>query len=73
VAGLLWRIGSPVCRWTRKQQAPRGYFCGMGACFDCLVTVDGMHNVRACLAVVRPGIRIDRGQGPLGSDEQRRG
>ncbi|RYJ01501.1 MAG: (2Fe-2S)-binding protein, partial [Acetobacteraceae bacterium] len=21
--------------------APRGLFCGMGACFDCLVTVDG--------------------------------
>jgi aerobic-type carbon monoxide dehydrogenase small subunit (CoxS/CutS family) len=28
--------------------APRGVFCGIGACFDCLVTVDGERDVRAC-------------------------
>jgi aerobic-type carbon monoxide dehydrogenase small subunit (CoxS/CutS family) len=29
--------------------------CGIGVCFDCLVTVNGMPGVRACLADARPG------------------
>ncbi|MCA1222687.1 (2Fe-2S)-binding protein [Streptomyces sp. 8L] len=47
IAGLLlasgrraWRAG-PSC-------APRGVFCGIGVCFDCLVTVNGERDVRAC-------------------------
>ena len=35
-----------------RSGAPRGPFCGMGACFDCLVTVDGRPNQRACLTKV---------------------
>ncbi|HJP78015.1 MAG TPA: (2Fe-2S)-binding protein [Pseudonocardiaceae bacterium] len=35
--------------WRRTASgAPRGVFCGIGACFDCLVTVDGERDVRAC-------------------------
>jgi glycine/D-amino acid oxidase-like deaminating enzyme len=39
--------------------APRGLHCGMGACFDCLVTIDGRANQRACLAKVAPGMRVE--------------
>jgi hypothetical protein len=38
--------------------APRGYFCGMGICFDCIVTVDGVPNVRACMTPVRAGCAV---------------
>ncbi len=41
--------------------APRGVFCGMGVCFDCLVTVDGRSEVRACVTPVRDGMRVERG------------
>jgi hypothetical protein len=37
-------------RTTRHGGAPRGVFCGIGICFDCLVTVNGEPNQRACLA-----------------------
>lgn len=37
---------------------PRGPFCGMGACFDCLVTVDGRPNQRACLTRVAGGMEV---------------
>ncbi len=37
--------------------APRGIFCGMGVCFDCLVTVDGRSAQRACLTKVEAGLR----------------
>jgi predicted molibdopterin-dependent oxidoreductase YjgC len=38
--------------------APRGLFCGMGVCFECLVTVDGLAAQRACITPVRPGMKI---------------
>jgi predicted molibdopterin-dependent oxidoreductase YjgC len=40
--------------------SPRGVFCGMGVCFDCLVTVDGRPDVRACVTPVRDGMRVER-------------
>lgn len=41
-----------------RSGAPRGPFCGMGACFDCLVTVDGRPNQRACLTKVADGMEV---------------
>jgi len=38
-------------RTTRRADRPRGLFCGIGVCFDCLVTVDGHPNERACLVL----------------------
>jgi len=39
---------------------PRGAFCGMGVCHDCLVTIDGRAGQRACLVPVAEGMRIRR-------------
>src|SRR4051812_31802536 len=36
----------------------RGLWCGMGACFDCVVTVDGRAGQRACLTKVKPGMVV---------------
>ena len=36
----------------------RGLYCGMGACFDCLVTVDGQASQRACLTKAADGQQI---------------
>ena len=38
--------------------APRGLHCGMGACYDCLVTIDGRIGQRACVTTVRAGMVI---------------
>jgi len=45
-------------RRTRNGDAPRGLFCGIGACHDCLVRVDGSGPVRACLTPVRDGMAV---------------
>jgi aerobic-type carbon monoxide dehydrogenase small subunit (CoxS/CutS family) len=37
---------------------PRGVFCGMGVCFDCLVVVDDKPNTRACMTWVKAGMNI---------------
>jgi aerobic-type carbon monoxide dehydrogenase small subunit (CoxS/CutS family) len=38
-----------------QAHAERGVFCGIGVCFDCLVTVNGVRSVRACLSAAQPG------------------
>ena len=37
---------------------PRGVFCGMGICNECMVTVADVGHVRACIATVRDGMRV---------------
>lgn len=37
---------------------PRGVFCGMGICNECMVTVADVGHVRACMATVRDGMRV---------------
>lgn len=61
VATVLLALGRRTFRHT-EQGAPRGLFCGMGVCFDCLVTVDGVENVRACLTPVAEGMVIATGR-----------
>jgi predicted molibdopterin-dependent oxidoreductase YjgC len=38
---------------------PRGFNCGMGVCYECAVTVDGIPNVRACVTPVVAGMAIE--------------
>ncbi|MEU1462125.1 (2Fe-2S)-binding protein [Streptomyces sp. NPDC005706] len=65
VAAVLWAAGVTSWRGTRVGGRPRGVFCGIGVCFDCLVTVNGRPNERACLVRVEPGdvIRTQEGTG----------
>lgn len=49
----------PALRRTDISGQPRGLFCGMGICFDCLVTIDGRVGVRACMTTVKDGMRIE--------------
>jgi predicted molibdopterin-dependent oxidoreductase YjgC len=58
VAAVLWAAGFRSWRTTRGTAAPRGLFCGIGVCFDCLVTIDGVRNQRACLVPARPGMAV---------------
>lgn len=57
VAAALIAAGHWVFRRTPKSNAPRGVYCGMGACFDCLVVVNGT-AVRACMTPVSPNLQI---------------
>lgn len=65
VAAALWAAGITSWRTTRDTGRPRGVFCGIGVCFDCLVTVNDRPNQRACLVPVHPGdaIRTQEGTG----------
>lgn len=58
VAVALLANGIDVFRATPVSAAPRGPWCLMGSCFDCLVNVDGVANRQACLVEVREGMTV---------------
>jgi predicted molibdopterin-dependent oxidoreductase YjgC len=60
-------LASGVRAFRRSQSGdPRGPFCNMGVCFECVVTVDGEVGVRACATPVRAGMRVETGAGRAG-------
>lgn len=58
VAVALLAAGITSTRTTTVSGAPRGPYCMMGACFDCLAVVDDRPNVQTCMTPVFPGMRI---------------
>jgi predicted molibdopterin-dependent oxidoreductase YjgC len=63
VAAALLASGRKTLRITSRGAQPRGLFCGMGICFDCLVHIDGRPNQRACQILVTEGMRVLTQQG----------
>ncbi|MFB6620264.1 (2Fe-2S)-binding protein [Streptomyces sp. NPDC085524] len=63
IAAVLWAAGILAWRTTRDGGAPRGAFCGIGSCYDCLVTVNGRPNQRACLVPARAGDTVTTQEG----------
>ncbi|MEU8624671.1 (2Fe-2S)-binding protein [Streptomyces sp. NPDC048669] len=68
VAAALWAASVLTWRTTRVNGRPRGAFCGIGSCFDCLVTVNGVPGRRACLLPAGPGdvVTTQEGDGHAG-------
>ncbi len=62
LAAALLAAGRRAFRLT-SSGAPRGPLCNMGVCFDCLVTVDGVTQVRACMTAVKEGMSVRTGDG----------
>ncbi len=50
-------------RSTRFSGRPRGVFCGIGVCFDCLVVVDGRPNERACRVTATADMEVATQEG----------
>jgi predicted molibdopterin-dependent oxidoreductase YjgC len=55
LATALLAAGQSTFRRT-PSGAPRGPVCNMGVCFDCLVRVEGLGEVRACMTRVTSGM-----------------
>ena len=37
---------------------PRGPLCGMGVCYECRVTIDGVPHRLSCQTLCRPGMEV---------------
>ncbi len=62
VAAALLAHSGAYTRQTVKGSG-RTAFCMMGVCFDCLVEIDGVPNVQACMTQVRSGMVVSRQTG----------
>jgi aerobic-type carbon monoxide dehydrogenase small subunit (CoxS/CutS family) len=63
VAAALLAAGLRVFRETAKKHQPRGIYCGIGRCTDCVMIVDGEPNVRTCVTPVRAGMKVQTQKG----------
>jgi predicted molibdopterin-dependent oxidoreductase YjgC len=63
VAAALLAAGVSITRTTPVSGAPRSPFCLMGACFDCLMVIDGVPNRQACMTIVHDGMAVARQHG----------
>ncbi len=63
LAAALTDAGEHALRETRLG-AQRGVFCGMGVCQECLVTINGEPNRRACMTKAAAGMQLSRQRFP---------
>jgi predicted molibdopterin-dependent oxidoreductase YjgC len=57
VAAVLLARGRRAWR-TSLSGEPRGVFCGIGVCYECVATVDGVDGVRLCVTPVADGMEV---------------
>jgi predicted molibdopterin-dependent oxidoreductase YjgC len=63
IAAALLAAGIKTFRHTHKNHRPRGIFCAIGRCTDCVMIVDGVPNVRTCVTPVVDGMVIQTQEG----------
>jgi hypothetical protein len=70
IAGVL--LGSGILAWrtTSVGGRPRGVFCGIGVCYDCLIVVNGLRDVRACQRRAVAGDVVSTQHDPLPASEE---
>jgi predicted molibdopterin-dependent oxidoreductase YjgC len=75
IAAALFAAGYRVLRTMPRFGDTRGGYCMIGRCTDCMVVVDGMPNVPACLTSVTAGLDVrtqhGRGQSTAGEATER--
>lgn len=63
IAMALKNAGVRVHRYTKKNHSPRGVFCAIGRCTDCVMVVDGKPNVRTCTTPLEEGMVVQTQDG----------
>lgn len=69
IAMALKAAGVMVHRYTTKRHEPRGIFCAIGRCTDCVMVVDGKPNVRTCMTPLQEGMAVQTQDGVTAKTE----
>lgn len=69
IAMALKAAGVMVHRYTAKHHKPRGVFCAIGRCTDCVMVVDGVPNTRTCITPLREGMEVQTQYGVSTKEE----
>ena len=63
IAIALRSNGVMIHRYTSRRNEPRGMFCAIGRCTDCIMVVNGRPNIRTCVEPLRAGMVVETQQG----------
>jgi len=63
IASALMRAGILLLRRTRNGHQARGYYCGMGICWECAVYIEGIGVVRSCTHSIGDGKAVSFADG----------
>ncbi|MFZ5633219.1 MAG: (2Fe-2S)-binding protein [Bacillota bacterium] len=71
IAAALLANGVRTLGYREKSGRPRGIYCGIGHCYECRVTVNGIPGTRACLTPLEDGMAVLSGapEREAGGDE----
>ncbi|RKY66654.1 MAG: sarcosine oxidase subunit alpha, partial [Candidatus Latescibacterota bacterium] len=72
IASALHASGVKVLSHSVRYGRPRGFFCGIGKCSSCLMTVDGNQNIRTCITPLREGMVVESDRHEIPEDTSRR-
>lgn len=65
IAVALKANGVMIHRYTKKEHKPRGIFCAIGRCTDCVMVVNGKPNIRTCVTPLEEGMVVQTQNGGL--------
>ena len=69
VAMALKANGVLVHRYTSRTHSPRGMFCAIGRCTDCVMVVDGRPNVGTCVVPLSEGMNVQTQDGTVAKED----
>jgi predicted molibdopterin-dependent oxidoreductase YjgC len=67
IAAALDASGVKVLGFSHEHHRPRGFYCAIGNCSSCLMTVNNEPNIRVCTENLRDGdvVETQKGRGEL--------
>jgi predicted molibdopterin-dependent oxidoreductase YjgC len=71
IAAALHAAGHKVHRYTQRDHKPRGVFCMIGKCTDCVMVVNGVPHVRTCITALEEGMDVRTQVGSVAQEAQK--
>jgi len=59
IASALHAAGVKLLSHSVERKRPRGFYCAIGNCSSCHMTVDGVANVKTCITPLKPGMVVE--------------
>ncbi len=58
IASALHALGVKKLSHSIELKRPRGFYCAIGNCSSCQMTVDGVPNVKTCITELKAGMEV---------------
>ena len=63
VTAAIFALGKRDLRVSANLSEKRSLYCGMGVCYECVMTINGIPNTRSCQTLVKEGMIVNSQNG----------